>query len=593
MLPVTALIRRTTSLFLCLLMLVPATLFDAAAMAQQPTGTTITSETNLVLVPVTVTDKSGQHISGLQQGDFTVLDDGKPMKVATFEEIKDIAPTITKPKEPGMFTNAVDQPQAAHGMTIIVLDQVNTPFLDQSYARQQLLKFLADHISTNEPTALITIGTRGVRVVHDFTTNTAVLVQALKTVSSRTNTRTTVSTDATTALAATGNVGPDSTLQFETSELDAFYNGTDSGYGAFAITQAIEITLNALRHIAEGMEGIPGRKSLIWATGGFPFDFQSNGQLASLRYYTTGATHADIGGLAGGVGAGGALPPLPESNNTTGDEMFAAVRPYWERTMQAMNRANIAIYPIDARGLVAYTSATSTRVRLTDVYGTEAQTHTTMNDIASVTGGKAYYNTNDITGAFNKATRESSQYYMLGYYGEKTSKNQWHKLQVKVAKSDLDVRTRQGYMSGPITGKKPQDIKNSDIASAMASPLDYTALQMRIYVDPATPGAGNKKKLPFEIDINPGSAALDTANKNHVSLDILAIARNPKGEDAGHTGYKLEANIPDNQVQAVAQQGLNYKGAIEVPPGSYTLRFVVRDNISGKLGTVTAPVTVQ
>ncbi len=598
MLPLAALIRRTTSLFLCLLMLVPATLFDAAAFAQQQTGTTFTSEANLVLVPVTVTDHAGNHIAGLTQADFTVLDDGKPVKITSFEEVKEIPPTITKPKEPGMYTNAVAQPQSAKGMTIIVLDQINTPFLDQSYARQQLLKFLADHISTNEPTALITIGTRGVRVVHDFTTDTSVLVEALKKVSGRVDTKT-LSTDTTTALAATGNVAAaslnsDPQLKFETSELDAFYNGTDTGYGSFAITEAIEITLNALRHIAEGMEGIPGRKSMIWATGGFPFTFESNGELASLRYYTTGATHAAIGGLAGGVGAGGGLPPLPESSSSTGDEVFAAVKPYWERTMQAMNKANIAIYPIDARGLVAYSSAASNRVRLTDVYGTEAQTHGTMNDIADITGGKAYYNTNDISGAFNKATKESTQYYMVGYYAEKSGgKNLWHKLQVKVDKPDLQVRTRTGYMSGPVQAKKQEDIKNSDIRSALASPLDYTALQMRVYVDPAQPGSGNKKKVPFEIDVNPGSATVDTANKNHVSLDMLAVAHKPTGEDAARVGYKLEANVPDAQVQQVVQQGLNYKGVIEIAPGTYTVRFVVRDNVSGRLGSVTAPVTVQ
>ena len=598
MLSPTTLIRRTTSLFLALLMLAPTALFDAPALAQQQTGTTFTSESNLVLVPVIVTDRSGQHVPGLQQGDFTILDDGKPMKLASFEEVKDIAPAMKHPTEPGMFTNAIDQTQAAHGMTIIVLDQVNTPFLDQAYARAQLLKFLADHISTNEPTALITIGSRGVHVVHDFTTDTKVLVAALKNVSGRVESRTTLSGDTQIGLATNGGISTaslnsDPQVKLETSELDAFYNGTDSGYGAFAVTTAIEITLNGLRHIAEGMEGIPGRKSLIWATAGFPFDFENNGQLSSLRYYTTGATHQSVGGLAGGVGAGGALPPLPESNNTTNDEIFAAVRPYWERTMQALNRANIAIYPVDARGLVAYSSAASNRVRISDVYGTEAQTHSTMNDIADVTGGKAYYNTNDISDAFAKATQDSSQYYMLGYYGEKASKNQWHKLQVKLEKAGLQVRARPGYMSGPIATKKPEDLKNSDIKSALASPLDYTALQMKVYVDPAQPGSGNKKKVPFEIDVNPGSAALDTSNKNRLSLDLLAVARKPTGEDAARVGYKLETNVPEGSVQQVAQQGVNYKGAIELPPGSYNLRFVVRDNVSGKLGSVTAPVTVQ
>ncbi len=182
---------------------------------------------------------------------------------------------------------------------------------------------------------------------------------------------------------------------------------------------------------------------------------------------------------------------------------------------------------------------------------------------------------------------------MLGYYGEKGNKNQWHKLQVRLDKPGLQVRARPGYMSGPIATKKPEDLKNSDIRSALASPLDYTALQMRVYVDPAQPGSGGKKKVPFEVDLSPGAATFDTAHKNHLSLDVLAVAHKPTGEDAARVGYKVEANVADANVPQVAQQGVNYKGALELPPGSYMLRFVVRDNVSGKLGSVTAPVTVQ
>lgn len=572
--------RRSLSLILPLF--IAATLLLGAASAQQPTGTTFTAESNLVLVPVIVTDKSGQHLTGLQQGDFILTDDGKPMKVASFEEVKEVPPTMRRANQPGMFTNAVDQPDAAHGMTIIVLDQINTPFLDQSYARAQLLKFLADHVSTNEPTALIMIGRQGVRVVHDFTSSPKLLVAALKKVSSRSDTL--VLDDSSVAPNVAGA---------EVSALDEFYNGTDSGYGLFAISQAIEITMDALRHVAQGLEGIPGRKSLIWVTGGFPFTITSNGELSSLRYYSTGATHSDIGGLAGGVGMNGSLPPLPESQAATGDETFSAVRPYWDRTMQALNKANIAIYPIDARGLVAYSTAATNRVRLTDVYGTEAQTHTTMNDIADVTGGKAYYNTNDITGAFNKATNESTQYYMLGYYGEKADKAKWHKIQVKLDRPGTEVRARVGYMAGLVTTKKAEDMKSRDIKSAVASPLDYTALPLNVFIDPVQPGAGGKKKVPFEIDVPPGVTMVDKANKNRLSLEFFIIARNPQGESVQQFGSKAEYNLKDDQLQQFAKGGFNYKEVLQLPPGIYQVRFIVRDNLSNKIGSVIAPIQVN
>jgi len=570
--------RRFLSVVLALLIAVSPLV---AAAPQEPPGATFTAESNLVLVPVIVTS-GNQHVSGLTQSDFTILDDGKPVKIASFEEIKQVPATMSHPQQTGMYTNAVDQPQTAHGMTVIVLDQINTPFLDQSYARAQLLKFLAEHVDINEPVALIMIGRRGVRVIHDFTTSPKLLVAALKKVSSRSDTLTLDDSSVSASVAG-----------LEVSELDSFYAGTDGGYGQFEITQAIEITFSALQHIAQGLEGIPGRKSLIWVTGGFPFEITSSGDLAALRYYTTGATHQAVGGLVGGVGAGGALPPLPESSVSTADDFASAIRPYWQRAMQAMNKANIAIYPIDARGLVAYSSAVSSRVRISDVYGTEAQTHTTMNDIAEVTGGKAYYNTNDITGAFNKATGETRQYYMIGYYAEKADKVKWHKLQVKLDKPGLEARTRTGYMAGTVTTKKPDDLRNADIRAAIASPLDYTGLPLKLWLDPAQPAAGGKKKVPFEVDIVPGGATVDKANKNRVSLEFVVIARNAQGDPAAQFGQKIDINLKDDQLATFAAKGLNYNQALQLAPGTYQVRVIVRDNLGGKVGSVIAPLQVQ
>jgi len=605
MTPVACLPRRVLSVILSCFVAAAPLLGAADPQQSQPTGGTFSAESNMVLVPVVVADGSGKHITGLQQSDFTIKDNGKEQKIVSFEEVKEApAAKLLKPSEPGVFSNSINAGGAAHGVTIIVLDQVNTPFLDQSYARAELLKFLAGHINASEPTGLIMLGRKGVRVIHDFTTDTAVLLAALKKVSSRSDTLN--PSDSTNMnLAPTGVSGAAlnqltgvdrGTAVFETSALDEFYNGTDGGYGAYQTEQAIEITLSALMHIAEAMEGIAGRKSVIWATGGFPFTLTEGGEIASLRYYSTGATRGELGGgTAGGVlGSSGNLPPLPESNNTTADDLFANLRPQVQRTMQALAKAQISIYPIDARGMVAFSSAASSRVRLGDVYGTEIQTHTTMNEIASVTGGKAYYNTNDITGAFMKATGESAQYYMIGYYAEKEKKVGWHKLKVTVARPGVDVRARSGYMSGVTPNpKKPEDFAKLEIHAAVVSPLDYTSLPIRVYFDPATAGTGNKKRVPFEIVAQPGAAAVDSANKNHVQLDFLVIARDSKGQPVGQVGQKIEANLQDSQLKQFSTEGLNYKQALQLPPGSYNLVFVVRDNLTGKIGSVNAPLLVQ
>jgi len=574
---------RTHLFRLCFLMAI--TPLVPVSAQEQGSAATFTTETNLVQVPVIVTERSGQHLSGLQQGDFTIRDEGQVMKIVSFEEIKTIPSRVTKPGQPGVYTNTLDT--APRGMTIIILDQVNTPFLDQATARRQLLKFLADHVGLNEPVALILLGRRGVRVVHDFTTDPAILVAALKRVSGRSDN-----------LALTGentqvSLGPGDIMTYEVNALDQFYNGTDGRYGVFAITQAIEITLSALMHVAQTFEGVPGRKSVIWATGGFPFTLTTSGELASLRYYTTGATRADYGGAtAGGALPDGSLPPLPESNSTTSDDLFAAVRPQFQRTMVALNRANIAIYPIDARGLVAYSSAATSRVRINDVYGTEAQTHSTMNDIAAVTGGKAYYNSNDIAGAFADAANESRQYYLLSYYAAKEKKPGWHKLKVNVNRPNTEVRARVGYMSG-VAAKKPEVLKNMEIRAALASPLDYTALplQVRWTGQPSTAEAG-KKKVPFEVIVSGKETTIDKSNKNRIDLQFVVVARDPQGGAAAQLGQQVETNLPEAAVPQAVSEGLNYAQALNLAPGTYQVVFVVRDNLSGRVGSVNVPLSV-
>src|SRR4029079_8253205 len=127
---------------------------------------------------------------------------------------------------------------------------------DQANARAQLLKFLSQHITTTEPTALITLGRKGVRVVHDFNTDYTVLRAALKHVSSRADTLKISGNTTQTQVYASDKPGPvqlatgidPTSFRAETSALDDFYNGLDGGVGSFQTAQAIGITVSALAH---------------------------------------------------------------------------------------------------------------------------------------------------------------------------------------------------------------------------------------------------------------------------------------------------------------------------------------------------------
>src|ERR1700730_5089043 len=138
-----------------------------------------TARTELVLIPTLVTDKSGNHISGLKKEDFRVLENGAEQKIATFEEITSDAQRLSRPRNPNEFSNSLASGPSARRMTLIVLDLINTPFVDQAYARKDVLKYLTQSVDQREPTALYTLTRSGIHVIHDFAADPRVLVAAL------------------------------------------------------------------------------------------------------------------------------------------------------------------------------------------------------------------------------------------------------------------------------------------------------------------------------------------------------------------------------------------------------------------------------
>ena len=166
----------------CVGSLISVALLAAAASAQQP-GTAAPSfkaQADVVLVPVIVRDGSGAPVSGLQKADFTVLESGKPQGLSVFEEVRTKASAQPARVAEGVFTNTYAGDSDPQRVTIIALDTVNTPFPDQAYARHQILKFLSRNLDAHQPIALVAITTNGVHMLHDFTTDSASLIAALK-----------------------------------------------------------------------------------------------------------------------------------------------------------------------------------------------------------------------------------------------------------------------------------------------------------------------------------------------------------------------------------------------------------------------------
>ena len=532
----------------------------------------------LIQVPIVVTDKAGNHIHGLTKDDVHVLENGKEQKISTFEEIVAANTKLpAAPSKPGEFANLALSDQQPRTVTVIALDTINTPFLDQANGRRELIKFLADNINSGQVLALMIMTSRGVRVVQNLTGDTEQLIKILKQASGEIPVMQGqgqdegLGTDAQEAAAEgrlpdlgvipTGDTNPQTAV-------NAFIAYPDVLYAGYAQQEAVRDTLNSFLSIAWSLSGVPGRKSLIWATGGFPFEISTPEQLP-----------------------GGNLSPL------------------YERTMQALTTGQISVYPVDIRGLVANSAngsavAVAGRTGGTVGRGTVQRnrdwylqtTLLTLDEFADMTGGKAFYNTNDLASSFKRAADDASSYYLASYYLDTHNNNAgWRQIKVKVNKPDTQVRARQGFF---VTNASMNldETRTTDLTYALSSPIEGTGVPVSVKWLGSS-GEGANKKTEFMIHMPADGISIEAGNgQNHLSFDFAAAAyvNNGKaGKPVKTIGREINTSVPDAQMASLRSAGIDMKNTLELGPGNYVVRVVIRDNVTGKIGSVTAPLTVN
>jgi VWFA-related protein len=545
-----------------------------------------TVQTELVLIPTVVTDRSGKHVSGLKKEDFLVQEDGAQQKIATFEEITSSANRSKRADMPGEFSNAASGEGSARRVTLIVLDLINTNFADQASARQELVKYLTQSIDVREPTGLYLLTRSGIQVVHDFTTDPQILVDALHQVNG--DAMQMVDTSDSTSSANTGSpsakapeaggghghssgASGKSSASDEAGKLQNFLNQADFNMKSFEQRMAITYTLEAMQQLAQSVAAFPGRKSLIWASGGFPFNVTGSMELAPA-----------------------------------GRDGLADVLPLYERTWQLLNDSEISLYPVDVKGLKTPSGYNATRggsgsarnpARNSISSGSMRQmdTQATFGTFATMTGGRAYYNSNDLVRGFRDAVDDSSQYYMIGYYLDQSkTKAGWRKVTVKLNHEHGDVRARSGFFVTNTT-MNAETSRNNDMTSALQSSLDFTSLVLHVHWDKMAPGKDpGIKHVTYSMLVGPTSNVINESDNNHMVLDFAAIAITPDGKIAATpAGQKVDIHLTAERATLIKEKGVVYNGGLDLPPGEYQVRFAVRDDLNGRTGSVSGPLKVE
>jgi VWFA-related protein len=616
-----------------------------AAAAQQPDATNpkFKAETKLVLVPTVVYDSSGKHAAGLTKEQFKLLQDGKEQTVAVFEEVhaakKQLEPVPTQPSE---FGNAIADVQTPRSFTIIAMDLINTPPLAIAQLKQDLIKYIGKMADNGDPTSLVVLEPGHVRVVYDFTTDPKQLAEAVRHLKTQNNPGQANAKVIANIQQEVEQAAPSGGMNDAASlgrQLEAWVNQRAAGdrMARFQQAQTRRDTLATMRTLATALRALPGRKSLIWVSAGFPYaedNMQMQAQLGSRPGSTTGVNMSpsssapstgpggvstvgtgSTGSTGTGTGRPGSGPPgtfsadpmADSSPNTMGADpsqlVLARGVPSSEAindhqtTWGALNDANISVYPVDA----SYMSTTFATSDASNKYSSQAmdrelasnkarETVTTFENIAAATGGKPCYNRTDLDNCFRDAAGDGDSYYMLGYYLPAKTKEGWHKLQVKSDTKDLKIRARNGFTYKPVV--EDRAYIQGEMLAAVSTNMNSFAVPFKGSFVGMTEKEG-KKQVKYELRIPWEGFTVDSSNGNHFALDIIAVAFNAKGEIIGKAGQTLDTRLKPEAVEQIQKGGLRYRNTIDLPPGDYQVRFVVRDNLAGHLGSASAPLKVQ
>ena len=514
----------------------------------------------LIQLNVIVEDKKGKPVENLKQGDFTLLDNGKPQAISLFstESLRpggNTSATGNAKSEPApnVFGNRVRHADETPGsVTVILFDALNTSFTDQAYARTQILAFLRqlqpqDHVA-------IYLLTKQLTVINEFTQDSKSLLQAIARFQAFPSLLLTDSSQAYVTAADTGLLDPKAG-----QHLANMINDMNSKLSDVSDLNRMQITAQAIEAIANHVAGIPGRKNLVWVSGSFPvsISFDSN-------------------------------------ENSPVDTQSQNFMPELERVARALNQSNLAIYPVDARGLLTPSefdtsnahpfSASSPAINT----GVGQDEQVTMNVLAERTGGRAFHNTNDIQGAIRRTLSESRFTYLVGFYPDHGSWNgQFHELKLRVKKSGFVLRYRKGYFALPDPPDTAEEAHYA-LQAAMWSPVDATSLgiQARILtIDTAA------RKLDLRVNLDASQLRFDQLNGKHtgnIDAIYLQLGSGDAVEAADPLSYNLD--LSEKDYQEILHRGYELRAPLLIRPTTTTLRILVRDGSSGALGSVTIPL---
>jgi VWFA-related protein len=498
---------------------------------------TLNVSANIVLTNVVVRDKkTGALVKDLKASDFTILENNKPQKIASFDyENIDQAAVLNEKTTTGKASVAdlLERNFAAspsqlrdHRLIVLFFDLSSMQDEDIDRAVDAATKYVNTQMDPADLVALVSMST-GLSMDQDFTNDKTALLHGIGAYNGSDTTGLanglTGSTDGTS----------DDTTQFAAD--DSEYNSLNT-----------DRELLAIRAIAKSLERVEQRKSMIYFSGGLTRNGIEN--QASLRAATNEAAKANMAIYTVDSRGLQALPPVGDASKGS------------------------------LRGNSAYSGSAAT-AQLAANYGSQE----TLGTLAADTGGKFFGDSNDFGPAFQQVQHDTEAYYILGFHStDQTKDGAFRHLTVKLNRNDVKLEYRPGYYAP--ADFQHQKTEDRELALTEAMRSDIPATDVAVYLQAMYfRQSEGLYYVPVSL-IVPGSAIpfIKNGDINKASIDILGRVQNAQGITVGTLRETVKLAVDASQ--QVQRRNIQYSTGFTLAPGKYRMKFVVRENQTGAMG---------
>ena len=506
---------------------------------------TFTTGARLVIADVTVKDKNGNTINGLKQSDFAIFEDNAKQTVSVFEpqvlaaepepppELK-LDDQLKLPEIP-QTTITFEAPGKVqyHDKRLMVFffDFSSMAVNDQLRAQDAALEYLSKKITKADEVAVM-LYTSTINILTDFTSDRDILTDVIKGMPIGEATELA-------GLADTGScTGEDTGAAFVADETEFNILNTDQ-------------KLAALETAAKMLANLPEKKVMVYFSGGV---------------------------------------------SKTGVDNQAQM----EASVNALMKANVVMYPLDVRGLMADPpggAASSAASRGTGAFNGSSynnqrssinDSQETLTTLAADTGGKAFLDSNDLALGIQMAQQAVSSYYILGYYTSNTKEDgKYRKITVKLANGNTSARLefRPGYYADKDWHRMNGEDKEQQLKEAIAAGDPITDIPLALQVDyfrisPTSYFVPVSVRVPGSVI---GLAAKGSAATTQ--LDFLGQIQDETRNTVGNVRDYIKISLDQENKERASKRIYQYDAGFTLDPGRYKMKFLVRENVTGKMGT--------